>query len=63
MACCRVHGIRSSKCRGLPLKEATPTTEMKNPVHVGAFVKHEVVEAHGLTVTGGANAFGVTRHA
>ncbi len=37
--------------------------EMKNPVHVGTFVKHEIVEAHGLTVTGGAKALGVTRQA
>ena len=37
--------------------------EMKNPVHVGAFVKHEIVEARALTVTEGAKALGVTRQA
>lgn len=37
--------------------------EMKTPVHVGEFVKHEVIEAHELTVTDGAKALGVTRQA
>ncbi len=36
---------------------------MKNPAHPGGFVKHEVVEALGLTVTDAAQALGVTRPA
>ncbi len=38
-------------------------SELKNPVHVGAFVKHEIVEPRALTVTDGAKALGVTRQA
>lgn len=37
--------------------------ELKNPVHVGEFVKHEIIEAHDLSVTDGAKALGVTRQA
>jgi addiction module HigA family antidote len=37
--------------------------ELKNPSHPGDFVKHEIIEAHGLTVTAGAKALGVTRQA
>lgn len=36
---------------------------MKNPAHPGGFVKNEIVEALGLTVTGAAQALGVTRAA
>lgn len=36
---------------------------MKNPVHPGGFVKSEIVEALGLTVTDAAQALGVTRPA
>ena len=36
---------------------------MKKPVHPGGFVKHEIVEALGLTVTAAAQALGVTRAA
>ena len=36
---------------------------MKNPAHPGGFVKGEVVEASGLSVTGAAGALGVTRPA
>ena len=36
---------------------------MKNPAHPGGFVKSEVVEALGLTVTEAAQALGVTRPA
>lgn len=36
---------------------------MKNPAHPGGFVKSEIVEALGLTVTGAAQALGVTRAA
>ena len=36
---------------------------MQNPAHPGGFVKSEIVEALGLTVTGAARALGVTRPA
>jgi addiction module HigA family antidote len=36
---------------------------MKAPSRPGDFVKHEIIEAHGLTVTAGAKALGVTRQA
>ncbi len=36
---------------------------MKNPAHPGGFVKSEIVEALGLSVTGAAQALGVTRPA
>lgn len=37
--------------------------EMKNPPHPGKFVKMEIVEARGLTVTAAADVLGVTRSA
>ena len=36
---------------------------MRNPAHPGGFVKSEIVEAAGLTVTRAAAALGVTRPA
>ena len=36
---------------------------MKNPVHPGEFVRHEIVEPLGLSVTDAARALGVTRPA
>ena len=36
---------------------------MKNPSHPGGFVKSEIVEAMGLSVTKAAKALGVTRPA
>ena len=36
---------------------------MKNPAHPGGFIKSEIVEALGLTVTGAAQVLGVTRPA
>ena len=36
---------------------------MRNPVHPGAFVKTEIVEAHGLSVTAAAKVLGVSRPA
>ena len=36
---------------------------MKNPAHPGGFVKSEIIEAFGLTVTGAARRLGVTRPA
>lgn len=37
--------------------------EMKNPPHPGTFVKMEIIEARGLTVTSAAEVLGVTRAA
>ena len=34
---------------------------MKNPPHPGEFIKTEIVEAHGLSVTAAAEALGVSR--
>ncbi len=36
---------------------------MKNPSHVGGFVRHEILEPLGLNVTTAAKALGVTRPA
>ena len=36
---------------------------MKSPAHPGGFVRHEIIEALDLTVTGAAMALGVTRAA
>ena len=36
---------------------------MKNPPHVGGFVKHEIVAPLNLTVTDAAKALGITRPA
>ncbi len=36
---------------------------LKNPPHPGSFVRSEIVEAHGLSVTDAARALGVTRPA
>lgn len=41
----------------------TQGIRMKNPAHPGGFVKSEIVEALGLTVTDAATALGVTRPA
>ena len=37
--------------------------KMKNPPHPGRFVKTEIIEARGLTVTAAADVLGVTRPA
>lgn len=37
--------------------------QLKEPSHPGGFVKHEIVEAHGLSVTDAARVLGVTRPA
>ena len=42
---------------------ATPGIRMKSPAHVGGFVKSEIVEPLGLSVTAAAKALGVTRAA
>ncbi|MGI4826881.1 MAG: HigA family addiction module antitoxin [Janthinobacterium lividum] len=36
---------------------------MKNPPHTGAFIRTEIIEPHGLTVTAAAKALGVSRPA
>lgn len=36
---------------------------MKNPVHPGGFVKNEIIEGYGLSVTGAAEALGISRPA
>ena len=36
---------------------------MKSPAHPGGFVKHEIIEPHGLTVTDAARILCVTRPA
>src|SRR5689334_12207280 len=36
---------------------------MKNPVHPGAFIKTEIIEAHGLSVTAAAAVLRVSRPA
>jgi addiction module HigA family antidote len=36
---------------------------MKNPVHPGEIVRHDCLEALGLSVTNGAKILGVTRQA
>jgi addiction module HigA family antidote len=42
---------------------ATQGFRMKAPAHPGGFVKSEIIEAVGLTVTDAAKALGVTRPA
>jgi addiction module HigA family antidote len=41
----------------------TQTPRMRNPAHPGGFVKTEIIEALGLSVTDAAQALGVTRPA
>ena len=36
---------------------------LKNPPHPGGFIRTEIIEAHDLSVTAGAEALGVTRPA
>ena len=43
--------------------DTTQGIRMKNPAHPGGFVKSEIVEASGLSVTEAAQALGVTRPA
>src|SRR5882724_2337118 len=40
---------------------ATAGIRMKRPAHPGGFVKHEVIEPAGLSVTAAAQVLGVTR--
>ena len=39
----------------------TPGIRMKTPAHPGGFVKHEIIEPHGISVTDAARILGVTR--
>ena len=41
--------------------KATAGIRLKNPAHPGGFVKSEIIEPLGLTVTAAAQALGVTR--
>ena len=41
----------------------TQGIRLKNPSHPGGFVRSEIIEAAGLSVTGAAAALGVTRPA
>jgi addiction module HigA family antidote len=36
---------------------------MKSPPHLGSFIRREIIEPLGLSVTGAASALGVTRQA
>ena len=42
---------------------ATDSVRMKSPAHPGGFVKGEIAEVQGITVTRTAKALGVTRPA
>ncbi|WP_119421678.1 HigA family addiction module antitoxin [Desertibaculum subflavum] len=42
---------------------ASQGIRMKRPAHPGGFVKHEIIDPLGLSVTGAAAALGVTRPA
>ena len=42
---------------------ATAGIRLKNPAHPGEFVKHEIIEPHGRSVTDVARVLGVTRPA
>jgi len=42
---------------------ATSAIRMRNPAHPGSFVKQEIIEALGLSVTRAAQILGVTRAA
>ena len=41
----------------------TPGIRMKTPAHPGGFVKHEIIEPHGISVTDAARILGVTHPA
>ena len=40
---------------------ATLRLRLKNPAHPGGFIKHEIIEPLGLSVTAAAQVLGVTR--
>ncbi len=39
----------------------TPGIRLKAPAHPGSFIRHEIIEPLGLSVTGAAQVLGVTR--
>jgi len=41
----------------------TQGIRLKTPAHPGGFIKHEVIDPHGLSVTEAAKVLGVTRPA
>jgi antitoxin HigA-1 len=45
------------------IMSAAASIRMKTPAHPGGFVKHEIIEPHGLSVTDAARVLGVTRPA
>jgi antitoxin HigA-1 len=45
------------------IMSAAAGIRMKSPAHPGGFVKHEIIEPHGLSVTDAARVLGVTRPA
>ncbi len=49
--------------RGLPLAEGVQNMPMKNPPHPGDFIRTEIIEAAGLSVTAAAAALQVSRPA
>ena len=40
---------------------ASPGIRLKAPAHPGSFIRHEIIEPLGLSVTGAAGVLGVTR--
>jgi addiction module HigA family antidote len=42
---------------------STQGIRLKNPAHPGGFIRHEVIDPHGLSVTEAAKVLGVTRPA
>lgn len=42
---------------------STQGIRLKNPAHPGGFIKYEVIDPHGLSVTEAAKVLGVTRPA
>lgn len=42
---------------------STQGIRLKTPAHPGGFIKHEVIDPHGLSVTEAAKVLGVTRPA
>jgi antitoxin HigA-1 len=45
------------------MMSAAAGIRMKSPAHPGGFVKHEIIEPHGLSVTDAARVLGITRPA
>ena len=44
-----------------PAMSVTIGVRLKNPAHPGSFIRHEIIEPLGLSVTGAAEVLGVTR--